>query len=159
MAVNSTRGIRFYIGTTASATTQNEYETDSYTEVGEIEDLGEFGDQYNAVTFTSLTDGRVRKFKGTADAGTLSLTIGMDTGDTGQDALTTALADTDSDDYNFKVVFTDGDTDVSPVVVATTVYFSGKVMSRRYQTGGADSIVRVAVDIGINTGIIEVEAA
>lgn len=159
MAVNSTLGIKFYIGTTTAASTQGEYESDSYSEVGEVEDMGEFGDAYNPVTFTALGDGRVRKFKGTADAGTISLTIGMDVADTGQDALTAALSDTGSDDYNFKVEFTDGDTSVSPVGDPTTVYFSGKVMSRRYQSGSADNIVRVTVDVAINTDIVEVEAS
>lgn len=159
MAVNSTLGMSLHIGTTTSATNQSEYEADTYTEVGEIEDIGEFGDTFNPVTFAALADGRVRKFKGTRDAGNITLVVGMDVSDSGQDALATALEDTDSDDYNFKVVFTDGDSDVSPVVTATTVYFSGKVMSRRYQPGGTDNIVRVAIDIAINTGITEVEAA
>lgn len=159
MGVNSTLGVTFAIGTTAAHNNQAAYEADTFALVGEIENVGDFGDAFNPVNFTALADGRVRKFKGTRDAGTVSLTIGMDVANAGQDALTAALEDTGSDDYNFKVVFTDGDADASPVVVATVVYFSGKVMSRRYQTGGADNIVRVIVDVAINTGIIEVEAA
>jgi len=159
MAVNSSLGVTFAIGTTASATNQGEYESDSYTLVGEVEDVSEFGDTFNAVNFTALSDGRVRKYKGTRDAGNVTLTIGMDVADAGQDALTAALENSDSADYNFKVAFTDGDTVPSPDVTPTVVYFSGKVMSRRYGTGGADSIVKVSVDIAINSEIIEVEAA
>lgn len=159
MAVNSSLGVTFAIGTTTPAATASEYAGDSYVLIGEIEDVSEFGDTFNAVNFTALSDGRVRKFKGTRDAGNVTLTIGMDVSNPGQDALTAALENADSADYNFKVTFTDGDTAASPDVVPTVVYFSGKVMSRRYSTGGADSIVKVSVDIAINSAIIEVEAA
>jgi hypothetical protein len=159
MAVNTSLGIRIYLGTTTAATNQTEYEADSYTEIGEVENHGEFGDVFNPVTFSNLKDGRVRKFKGTRDAGTFDLVVGMDKGDTGQAALLTAMNDTDQDDYNVKIVFTDGDADASPVVTATTVYFSAKVMSYRHQGNSADGIPRVSISLAINTGLIEVDAA
>ncbi|EPM82047.1 hypothetical protein A260_28286, partial [Pseudomonas syringae pv. actinidiae ICMP 19068] len=75
------------LGTKTGADTEADYKQDVYVDVGEIEDLGEFGDTFSSVTFTSLKDGRVRKYKGTADAGDMTLTVGLDNGDAGQKAV------------------------------------------------------------------------
>ena len=152
MAVNSSLNIAFAIGTTASATNQTEFEADTYVACGEVEDIGEFGPTYNPVNFTALADGIVRKFKGTLEPGTVTIVLGMDNADSGQDALETALANTGALDFNFKVTFNDYTT-------PTVTYFKGKVMSRRYQTGGADSIVRIAVDIAINSNPLEIQGS
>ena len=89
----------------------------------------------------------MRKFKGTYDAGDMTLTLGFDSGDKGQDALNVALKDESSGDYNFKVELEDGD----------IFYFAGKVMSRRIATGGAADIVKANVSIAINSEVLEVE--
>lgn len=156
MGINTAAGSKLYLGTTAAHANQAAYEADTYTQIGTIEDLGEFGDAYNSVTFESLSDARTQKYKGTADAGDINLVVGFDGTDTGQDNLKTALDDTGTDDYNFKVTLNDmpsGGTN------PTTFYFSGKVMSRRIQAGTVNNIVRASVQIGINTSIIEVAAA
>ena len=77
--------------------------------MGEIEDLGEFGDTFNPVNFTALSDGRVRKYKGTADAGNMTLTVGLDNGDAGQKAVGVAHKDRTKGNYNIKVTLNDGD--------------------------------------------------
>ncbi|QPI08273.1 hypothetical protein IM687_13820 [Stutzerimonas stutzeri] len=148
MPVNTAAGARLSIGTKTPATDATSYAADTYVEVGEIENLGEFGDQVSAATFTALADRRVRKFKGTYDAGDMTLTLGFDSGDDGQNALNAALKDAGSDDYNFKVELEDGD----------VFYFGGKVMSRRIATGAAADIVKANVSIAINTAVIEVPA-
>lgn len=148
MPVNTAAGATFSIGTKTPATDATSYAADTYVEVGEIENLGEFGDQVSAATFTALADRRVRKFKGTYDAGDLALVIGFDSGDAGQTALNNALKDSGSEDYNFKVELDDGD----------IFYFAGKVMSRRIATGAADDIVKANVSIAINTEVVEVAA-
>lgn len=142
------------IGTTTVANNQADYEADSYTSVGEVEDLGEFGDTAEEITFTSLADRRVRKFKGSFDAGTLTVTVGKDTTDSGQDAMLTAFAS--DDDYNFRVQLND-----TPVggSTPTTLYFSGKVMSKPTNVGNVSNVVRQMFTVGINTEIIEVAAA
>lgn len=148
MPVNTAAGATLSIGTKTTATDEASYAADTYVEVGEIENLGEFGDQVAAATFTALADRRVRKFKGTYDAGDLALVIGFDSGDAGQNALNAALKDASSGDYNFKVKLEDGD----------IFYFGGKVMSRRIVTGGADDIVKANVSIAINTEVLEIPA-
>jgi len=153
--LNTAAGCRLSIGGKTGADTQTEYEADTYVEVGEIEDLGEFGDTFSSVTFTSLKDGRVRKYKGTADAGDLTVTVGLDNGDAGQNAVKTAHKDRSKGDYNIKITLNDGDSDASPAIKPTTFYFRGKVMNNTVAPGAADNVVRRNVTIGINSDILE----
>lgn len=148
MPLNTAAGSKLSIGTTATATDATTYAADTYVEVGEIENIGEFGDEVSSATFTALAKRRVRKFKGTYDAGDLTLTVGFDSGDSGQTALNTALKNEGSADYNFKVEFEDGD----------IFYFSGKVMSRRISVGAADDIVKANISIAISTAVLEIPA-
>lgn len=148
MATNTAAGSRFYIGPVTDAADVTAFEALTWVEVGEVEDLGEFGDQSNSVTFTALADARVRKFKGTKDAGDMTLTVGFDADDAGQLALIAAEADTSPDDYGIKVQLNDDSLD------PTVAYFRGKIMSYRLQAGNADNVVRATVSIGINSPVI-----
>lgn len=148
MPVNTAAGAVFSIGTKTPAADAAAYALDTYKIVGEVESIGEFGDEVSAATFTALADRRVRKFKGTYDAGDLSLTVAFDSKDVGQVALASALADEGSTDYNFKIAFEDGD----------VFYFSGKVMSRRISAGSADEIVKATINIAIGTKVLEIPA-
>lgn len=149
-------GCRFFIGTKSGADTEALYKADTYVEVGEIEDLGEFGDTFSSVTFTSLRDGRVRKYKGTADAGDLTLTLGLDNGDKGQAALDKAHKDRARGDYNVKATLDDGDPDATPPILPTTFYMRGKVMNNTVAPGAADNVVRRNVTVAINSEILEI---
>lgn len=148
MPVNTAAGSKLSIGTKLTANDETTYASDTYVEVGEIENMGEFGDEVSAATFTALANRRVRKFKGTYDAGDLQMTVGYSSGDLGQVAVNTALKDEGSEDYNFKVEFEDGD----------VFYFSGKVMSRRILVGAADDIVKANISIAIGTAVVEIPA-
>ena len=108
------------------------------------------------MNFTSLRDGRVRKYKGTADAGDLTLTVGLDNGDLGQAKLKVAHKDRSKGDYNIKVTLNDGDPTATPVLLPTTFYMRGKVMNNTVAAGSADNVIRRNVTIGINSDIIEV---
>lgn len=156
--LNTAAGCRFSIGTKQAAATDTEYAADTYVEVGEIEELGEFGDTFSSVTFTSLKDGRVRKYKGTADAGDMTLTVGLDNGDAGQAAVKTAHKDRSKGDYNLKVTLNDGDATAVPPVLPTTFYFRGKVMNNTVAPGAADNVVRRNITIGINSDVLEIAA-
>jgi hypothetical protein len=156
--LNTAAGCRLGIGTKTAASTEADYKKDVYVDVGEIEDLGEFGDTFSSVNFTSLKDGRVRKYKGTADAGDLTLTVGLDNGDLGQKAVKVAHKDRTKGDYNIKVTLNDGDPTANPVVVPTTFYFRVKVMNNTVAPGAADNVVRRNITMGINSDIIEVIA-
>ncbi|MCE1007205.1 hypothetical protein [Pseudomonas monteilii] len=153
--LNTAAGCRFFIGGKTGADTETKYKADTYVEVGEIEDLGEFGDTFSSVNFTSLKNGRVRKYKGTADAGDLTLTVGLDNGDAGQNAVKTAHKDRSKGDYNIKITLNDGDPDASLAISPTTFYMRGKVMNNTVAPGAADNVVRRNITIGINSDILE----
>ena len=154
MAVYTASGAKLSIGSSVAPATLNRagYETDSsYVEVGEIEDMGEFGDEASSVTFAAIGDGRVRKSKGARDAGTMELVIGFDSQDTGQASLRDAEATTFN--YNFKVELAD-----APNATQTNsiFYFRGLVMSQRIAIGTNDNIMRMNVTVGVNTPLVEV---
>ena len=157
--LNTAAGCRLGFGTKTPAATEAEYKADTYVDVGEIEDLGEFGDTFSNVNFTSLSDGRVRKYKGTADAGDMTLIVGLDNGDAGQRAVATAHKDRSKGNYNVKLTLNDGDPGATPPVLPTTFYFGVKVMNNTVAAGAADNVVRRNITLGINTDILEVIAA
>jgi len=118
----------------------------TFTDIGEITDMGSYGKEYNEVTFNPIDDRKTYKFKGSYNQGSMTISLGRVTTDGGQTELLTAL---DSDaDVAFEVAFQDG----------SIQYFSGKVMSYTTEIGGVDSILTASVTIGINTDIIEVAA-
>lgn len=152
MTVNTAAGSRVYIGSVGPAANLAAYQADTYVEIGEVSDLGEFGDQVGVTNFTALKDRRVRKFKTTYDAGDLTITVGDDPSDAGQDAVIAALAD--DFEYNIKVELSDELTDGG---TPTTLYFSGPITSGRYNVGSVESIVQKTLMVGINTQIYSVD--
>lgn len=162
MTVNTASGTRVYIGTTVIPANMNNindaaaialFQADSYTEIGEIESVGDFGDESTAVNFASLADGRTRVYKGTRDAGNIDIVVGDDASDAGQLALTAAEAT--QFDYNIMVVNNDaitlGGTD-------SIDFFYGKVMSKRKGVGDVNNIVRRTYTTHINSRIVTVAA-
>lgn len=122
----------------------------AWVEVGEAEDLGEFGDEASEVTFTALSNRRVRKFKGTFNAGTVTVQCGSDPADAGQIAMIAAF---NSDlDYPFKIELNDQLTEAG---TPTILYFVGKVMSKRRNVGNVENVVRQSFPVGVNSKIVE----
>src|ERR1044072_4712691 len=145
MTVNTAGGATLYIGTSAIPANIDdltdmqalaEFQADSYIEVGEIEDLGDFGDESEAITFTALKNSRTRKFKGPRDAGTMAIVVGDDPTDDGQAAMVAAEAQ--PLDYNFKVVLNDK---LTLGGTPSESYFYGKVMSKRKNVGNVSNVV------------------
>lgn len=155
MAINSASGSKFYIDldTVTEPANQAAYEALTYTEVGVVEDLGEFGDESEAITFTSLSDNRVQKLKGPRDAGTFTVVVGQDPTDAGQDVMVSAEATIF--DYAMYVELNDK---LNPTGENSKFYFMGKVMGKRINVGNATNVVRRNFVVGINSSIIEVEA-
>jgi hypothetical protein len=153
MTINTAAESTIAIGTTVAAANQAQFEADTYIEIGEVEDLGEFGDEAEEVTFTALADRRTRKLKGSFNAGTITCVAGSDLSDAGQQALVDAFA-TDFD-YNFRVTLNDT---LTVSGTPTVLYFRGKVMSKRLNVGTVNNVVRRSFPVGINSEIIEVAA-
>lgn len=136
----------------ASIDTEAEFDGLTYLEIGQILNLGEFGDQAAEIVAEYLNLGRVEKYKGNRDAGTLDLEVGYDVdNDTGQAELITAEAS--SNNWAFKVELDDSDLTDSPSN-NTTFYFRGQVMSKRNRIGGSNSIVALLCSIAVNSAII-----
>lgn len=153
MTVRTSAGTKLYIGTTTAAETETEFLADTYVEIGEIESMGEFGDESNPVNFASLNDERMRKLKGTRDAGTLALVCGRDPLDAGQLALD-AAEETDYE-YNFKVEYDDAP---SALYTPSLEFFRGLVMGRRTNVGNTDNVTRKNYNIAINSEIVDIPA-
>jgi hypothetical protein len=152
MSINTSAGARVFIGpVNNTADDATAYGALTFVEIDGVETLGEFGDSSQAVTFTSLKDGRVRKFKGAKDAGDITLTCGHDPLDLGQLAIIAAEATKFS--YAIKVVLADAadanDTD-------STFFFRAKIMSKRLGVGGNNDVTKRNFVLGIDSDIVEV---
>lgn len=148
MGIQTGANVAVSIGTTTVMDDATEYAADSWQEIGGVESVGDFGDTSSEVTFNGLTDARVQKLKGSRDAGNLSITMAFLGGDAGQDALVAAEADDTSDNYNFKVEYSDGE----------VRYFSGQVGSIVESVSGANSVLMLTSEVRINTAITKVAA-
>jgi hypothetical protein len=149
MAYHTASGTKLFIG---GKTTTPSLET-SWTEVGEVSDLGEFGRKYNKVEVKSLSTRGIRKAKGSFDDGAISLGIHADDPDAGQTKLRTALDDDTA--YNFKVEENDAPTGGTP----TKSVFKALVMSMPKTIGQGDNTVDYKVDLEIISGTIVVTEA
>ena len=134
--------------------TAAEYAALTWVEIGEVEDMGEFGDESSDVTFASVGDGRTRHLKGVRDAGTLALVCGRDPADAGQIAL--KAAEKTKFSYPIKVQAADA---ISEDYTDSVYYFNAKVMSARDNYGSVDNVVRTNFSLGIDSAIIEVPSA
>ena len=152
MSISAASGSKLYIGSAGESENLSQFLADAFVEVGELEDLGEFGDESEQVTFASLSDGRIRKLKGTRDAGTMPVTVGSDMTDTGQIAMEDAEASPLN--FQFKVVLNDQLTISGD---PSEHYFFGKVMSKRVNVGTANNVVRRAFSVDIDSAIISVD--
>lgn len=144
MGVATAAGAKLYIGTTATVGS-----TDSYTEVGEVASLGEFGRTYAEVTWTPINSRGVQKFKGSYNDGSMAVGLGRDINDAGQAAMKTAL-DIDAD-YNFKVVAND-DVAVTTATVTITIAAPG-VVSWAAHGFAAGTAVSFATTGALPTGL------
>lgn len=156
MAITTASGSKIYIGPVRPATCDTAVEYAALTpwvEFGEVETLGEFGDQSADVTFTAIGNARVRHSKGANDAGVLALTCGRDPLDAGQIAGRAAAAT--KFEYAIKIVAADApDEDY----LDSVYYFGALVQSARDNYGNNDNVVRTTFNLGINTEIVEVPA-
>lgn len=154
MTVNTASGAKIYIGSANSNRNTNlaDYQADSFIEVGEVEDLGEFGDESERIPFTALSDGRTRKFKGPRDAGETPVVVGDDPTDEGQIAMEAAEAS--PLDFAFKIQLNDALTIGGD---DSTHFFIGKVFSKKRNVGNASNVVRRNFAIGINSVVLSTD--
>lgn len=126
------------------------YEALTFTAVGEVTSIGDYGKTYDEITHQVLGDRKTYKFKGFYNEGTTSIALARLEADAGHLILKDFLdgANTDAD-AAVKVDFGNGIVD----------YFNAKVMS--YVNSGMDggSIVSASADLAINSDVVTDEGA
>lgn len=152
MTVATTAGTTIAVSASAPATYDSTgYAALSYTSVGEVTNLGEFGREYALVTHMPIGSRAVQKFKGSYNEGQIAMQVGLDTDDAGQDLLYTAV--TSDSNYSFKVTAQNGD----------VYYFIAKVMTFKRNFGGVDDITSASITLEITSssagvGVVIVES-
>ena len=140
-------GTKLHISASAPATYNSTgFAALTWTEIGEVSEMGEFGRQYNLVTFNTLGDRRTVKRKGSYNDGTIACQMARVPDDTGQTILVTAVNSDAS--YSIKVTLQDG----------TVFYTTAQVMSYTTNIGNVDQITSATVNLEIDNDIIEVPA-
>jgi len=89
----------------------------TFTDIGDLSEIPEYGAVHAVVTFTPLKTGIVNKFHGELNYGSVTIPIAYDSADAGQSILRAAL--TSKDEISFRETRSDG----------TIRYIMGKVMS------------------------------
>lgn len=140
-------GTKLFVSASAPATyTSAGFAALTWTEIGEVSEMGEFGRQYNLVTFNTLGDRRTVKRKGSYNDGTIACQMARVPDDAGQTILTTAVNSDSS--YSIKIQLQDG----------TVFYTSAQVMSYTTNIGNVDQITSATVNLEIDNDILEVAA-
>ena len=141
MTVATNAGNKFYVSTTATPPATYDYTgyaALTYTEIGEITDLGTLSAEYAITEHNPIGDRNLQKLKGTRDNGSQDLTLGFDSVDAGQILMQTANA-SDSN-YHFKILLKSGD----------IIFYSGLVTKFDLVFGAADDVVGAETSIAIN---------
>jgi hypothetical protein len=151
MTIHTSTGCRFYIGPVAgtSIDTADEFEALAFTEIVQIQDLGDFGDAAEDVSFAVVNDDRLHYRKGSVDGGVLPLVLSYDPDDDGQAALKAASASRSN--YAFKVEL--GGVPGAPPA-EEVFYFRGRVLRHKNDIGGTDRVLSVNSEIAINSAIV-----
>jgi hypothetical protein len=152
MGVRTSAGSTIGISSSAPATfTESGYEALTFTLIGEVTDLGEFGREYNLVTHNPLATRATVKKKGSYNEGSISMGLGLDEDDAGQILARTASA-SDSD-YYFCITLQSG----------AKRFFPAQVMSFKENVGSVDNITAATITLELTSaaggiGIIYADA-
>lgn len=153
MTVRTSAGTTIGISSSAPATfNATGYDALTFTSIGEVTDLGEFGRTYSLVTHNPLSTRATVKKKGSYNEGAVTMQVGLDTDDAGQ-ALVKTASQSDAD-YYFKITTQNGD----------IYYFPAMVMSFVVGVGSVDQITTASISLELTSatggvGIVEKLAA
>ena len=120
----------------------------TFSTVGEIVDLGEFGREFNLVTHNPVGDRGTVKLKGSFNEGQMALELGLDSSDDGQTLMKTARDE--DENYSFVVTTQNGD----------KYYFQAQVMTFKIMVGTVDDVTSASSTLELTTsaggiGVIE----
>jgi hypothetical protein len=149
-------GSKLYIGGSNPTADPSDLTAEtSWTEVGEVTNIPEFGKSFGKTEHKPLASRETYKFKGSFDGGSVQIDMADAPADAGQAAMLLALEDDGS--YNFKVEFNDAPAGAS--AVPTTIKFMGKVFSYRTNVGTAEGIIAARSMIEIDGTPVRTAAA
>lgn len=157
MAIKAAAGTKIWIGPATTASELSEFQAideQDWVELGEVENLGEFGDQSQEITFESIGDSRTRRSKGSRDAGVMQIVVGADPQDPGQ----LAFEEAERTEFEYAIRIEENDAP-TPDYSNSVSYFRGLVMSRRKNIGTNNNIVRRTFNVAINTEVFELPAS
>jgi hypothetical protein len=132
------------------------YDALTWTEVGMIEDVGEFGPDASIGSFTPIGTGIACKFMGTTDNGEITLSIAKTTTDTGLAALVARQGNPDS--IAMKIQLSAVGTTTSGHTTPAKFqryFFPGLVAAAKVTVGTGDDVVKIMTRLVINGAIIE----
>ena len=139
--VKPAAGCKLYIGGTGVLVDEAAWE-----EIAEIVDFGELGAEYDLITHQPVGVRTTFKFKGAKNSGQMTLQLGQDLEDIGQDNLRIAR---DSDNaYNFKIEYNDAA--ITSGSTNTIDTFKAMVMGFKTQIGGVSSIISATSTLEIS---------
>lgn len=160
MPVFSTAGSKVFIGTVMEDGDGDLVAADftgiTWTEIGRTTTIGTFGDQANAIETSHIDRGRVQKFKGVRNSGTIELSMDIDTSDPGQLAL--IAAEKSPANHAFKIEMSDKPAIGSSPKPSQRLFF-GLVMTAAEELGEADSMAKLSCQIALNSNIVRVAAS
>ena len=119
----------------------------TYTSVGEVTDMGEYGPEFEVVTHNPLGTRRTVKRKGTVNDGALSMQLARVPSDAGQSILIAGVDGVERDTvHSFKVTLQDG----------TIQYMTGQIYSFTTNVGSINQITGASVTVELDAEIVEV---
>lgn len=149
MAIHSTAGTVISISAAAPATYDaSGYNALTWTAIGEITNLGEFGREFAEILHKPIGTRATRKLKGSYNEGSLDLQLALDNDDAGQILMKAASLSDNA--YSFKVLAQNGD----------KYFFPGLVMQWKRGFGAVDDITSANAMVSVtssSTGVGVVE--
>lgn len=126
---------------------------ESWLEIPWVENMGSLGDTAQEIKFDAIAQSRTIKFKGSRDAGNMTVIMGLDHTSYAQLAIRAAAAD-QKNSYAFRIDFNDAATAGTP----SKRYFAANVMSAVNQLDGTNNVVRLQAILAIVSNIVSVDA-
>lgn len=157
MTIYATNGAKLYIGGALAAKSADFVEADftsqTWVEIGEVEALGTVGDTSAEITFDSISANRTRRLKGTRNAGSMEVVMGIDYEDPGQIAL--IAAEKTIHDYAFRIVMNDAPAGGT----ASERLFVAKVGSAAEALETANNVMKLNASLWVNSNVVHVDAS
>ena len=147
MTVQTSSGLTVSISTATPATFDKVgYDAITFTVVGEVVSVSEYGGTTEEVTHTPLNTATVEKLKGAKNYGNLAMELGYDPSDAGQAILSDGFdGANDGVQHSAKIEYSDGTID----------YIYGYIFGYSKNPGAIGSVVSGASSIGINKPVVD----